>query len=44
MNCEGKVIDPAAREMVTVPSSSGWRNTSNALRRNSGNSSRKRTP
>ena len=34
----------AAREMVTLPSSSGWRITSNVERLNSGNSSRKRTP
>src|SRR5215510_10542859 len=44
MNCEGKVIVPAAREMVTQPSSRGWRRVSRTLRLNSGSSSRKSTP
>ncbi len=33
-----------AREMVTWPSSSGWRSTSRLRRLNSGSSSRNRTP
>jgi len=32
MNCDGKVIVPAAREMVTRPSSSSWRMVSRTLR------------
>ena len=44
MNCDGNVIVPAAREMVTRPSSSGWRMVSSTLRLNSGNSSRNKTP
>src|SRR5882672_1704853 len=44
MNCEGKVIEPAAREIVTHPSSSGCRIVSSTLRLNSGNSSRNNTP
>ena len=40
----GKVSDMAARAMVTVPSSSGWRMTSSTLRGNSGSSSRNSTP
>ena len=44
MNSEGKVTLPAARETVTLPSSSGWRITSRVERLNSGSSSRKRTP
>src|SRR5271169_3173891 len=38
MKRDGKVI--AARAMVTLPSSSGWRMTSRTLRWNSGSSSR----
>ena len=34
----------SAREIVTVPSSSGWRRTSSVRRLNSGSSSRKSTP
>ena len=44
MNWAGKVMVPAAREMVTFPSSNGWRMVSSTLRLNSGNSSRNRTP
>jgi hypothetical protein len=44
MNCDGKVMVPAAREIVTRPSSSGWRMVSSTLRLNSGNSSRNNTP
>ena len=44
MNCDGNVIVPAAREMVTLPSSSGWRIVSSTVRLNSGNSSRNSTP
>src|SRR5882757_3523393 len=44
MNWEGKVIVPAAREIVTIPSSSGWRIVSSTLRLNSGNSSKNKTP
>ena len=40
----GKVSDESAREIVTSPSSSGWRRPSRAETRNSGNSSRNRTP
>lgn len=32
MNSAGKVIEPAAREMVTRPSSSGCRSTSSVVR------------
>ena len=35
---------PRTRAMVTARSSSGWRSASRTLRRNSGSSSRKRTP
>jgi hypothetical protein len=44
MNRAGKVRVEAAREMVTHPSSKGWRNTSNTFRLNSGNSSKNNTP
>ncbi len=44
MKRAGKLSEVAAREMVTIPSSSGCRNTSSALRWNSGSSSRKSTP
>lgn len=44
MNSAGKVMLPAAREMVTFESSSGCLSTSKVDRLNSGNSSRKRTP
>ena len=44
MSLAGNVTEPAAREMVTTPSSSGWRSTSSTLRPNSGSSSRKSTP
>jgi hypothetical protein len=44
MNCEGKVIVLAALEIVTWPSSRGWRIVSRTLRLNSGNSSRNNTP
>ena len=44
MKRAGNVTEVAAREMVTEPSSSGWRITSSTLRWNSGNSSRKSTP
>ena len=37
-------VDVNARAMVTVPPSSGWRNTSRLPRWNSGSSSRKRMP
>ena len=40
----GKVTVPAARLTVTLPSSSGCRNTSRVERLNSGSSSRKSTP
>lgn len=40
----GKETAAAARETVTIPSSSGWRRASSASLENSGNSSRKRTP
>ena len=43
-NCDGKVIVPAAREMVPRPSSSGCRIVSSMLRLNSGSSSRNSTP
>ena len=44
MKRAGKVMEVAAREMVTTPSSRGWRSTSRVERLNSGSSSRKRTP
>ena len=44
MKLHGSVTLPALREIVTWPSSSGWRITSRADRLNSGSSSRKRTP
>ncbi len=44
MNSLGKVRLPAAREIVTFPSSSGWRITSSVERLNSGSSSRNNTP
>ena len=44
MNWDGNVMVPAAREMVTWPSSSGWRMVSKTLRLNSGSSSRNNTP
>ena len=44
MNCAGKVIVPAAREIVTHPSSKGWRRVSKTPRLNSGSSSRNKTP
>ena len=44
MNSHGKVCEPCTREMVTCPSSSGWRMDSMASRRNSGSSSRNSTP
>ncbi len=44
MNRLGRWTDPAARVMVTSPSSMGWRRASRASRENSGSSSRKRTP
>ena len=40
----GSVSVPAARVMVTKPSSSGWRSVSSADLSNSGSSSRNRTP
>ena len=40
----GKVSRARARATVTLPSSSGWRSASSASRRNSGSSSRNRTP
>ena len=40
----GNVALACAREMVTTPSSSGWRSASSAARRNSASSSRKSTP
>ena len=44
MNWLGNVCEPCTREMVTCPSSSGWRMASTASRRNSGSSSRNSTP
>ena len=38
MNCVGKITVPAARAMVTFPSSNDWRMTSRVDRLNSGNS------
>src|ERR687897_1907325 len=40
----GYVSVAATREIVTCPSSRGWRKASSAVRLNSGNSSRKSTP
>ncbi len=40
----GKVTASWALEMVTLPSSSGWRSTSRTFFRNSGSSSKKSTP
>ena len=40
----GKVAEPAARWMVTLPRSSGWRRVSRTARGNSGASSRNSTP
>ena len=40
----GKVVVPRARLIVTLPSSSGCRNTSSVRRLNSGSSSRNNTP
>jgi len=44
MKSAGKVVLFRAREIVTTPSSSGWRSTSSVRRLNSGNSSRNKTP
>ena len=44
MNRLGSVSVPAARVMVTKPSSSGWRSVSSADLSNSGSSSRNSTP
>ena len=44
MILHGYVRVALTREIVTLPSSSGWRSTSSALRLNSGNSSRKSIP
>lgn len=44
MKRHGNVMVPEAREITTWPVSSGCRRVSRAARRNSGNSSRKRTP
>jgi hypothetical protein len=44
MKSAGNVVELSAREIVTTPSSSGWRNTSSVRRLNSGSSSRKSTP
>ena len=43
-NRAGSCSVPAARATVTAPSSKGWRMASSTSRRNSGSSSRKRTP
>ena len=40
----GYVTEPFAREMVMLPSSSGWRIVSSTAGENSGSSSRKSTP
>ena len=40
----GYVTEPVAREMVMLPSSSGWRIVSSTAGENSGSSSRKSTP
>ena len=40
----GYTAVPAARDTVTIPSSSGWRRASRTSRRNSGSSSRNSTP
>ena len=44
MNDAGKLTVANERAMVTLASSSGWRNASSDERVNAGNSSRKRTP
>ena len=44
MKRAGKRTEPCEREIVTHPSSSGWRNVSRTPRANSGISSRKSTP
>jgi len=44
MKRAGKVMALAAREMVTSPSSRGWRRISRVERLNSGSSSRKMKP
>ncbi len=44
INRAGKLKLIAARAIVTCPSSSGWRSTSNTFRGNSGSSSRKSSP
>ncbi len=44
MKFAGNVVLLNPRLIVTVPSSSGWRNTSSVVRLNSGNSSRNNTP
>ena len=44
MKLAGNVVLFSAREIVTVPSSSGWRSTSSVWRLNSGSSSRNSTP
>ena len=44
INLQGKVALPPTREMVTLPSSIGWRSTSITWRENSGSSSKKSTP
>ena len=44
MNRQGYEVLPLTREMVTRPSSMGWRNTSMEARENSGSSSKKSTP
>ena len=40
----GYVSEPATREIVTLPSSNGWRNASITSRLNSGSSSKNSTP
>jgi hypothetical protein len=44
MKRAGNVSDMVVRAMETLPSSSGWRITSNTVRGNSGSSSRNSTP
>lgn len=44
VNEAGKVRVPCTREMVIIPSSSGWRSVSSTCLGNSGNSSRNMTP
>jgi hypothetical protein len=44
MKDAGKVALEKHRETVMRPSSRGWRRSSSTFRRNSGSSSRKRTP